>query len=473
MKQFKFCWLILSVLLPSVLFAQLISIKTVPVATGDQFVLLPSKNFGMGGVCIAMDDAYLDPFVNSAKGVRNHGARFFMSPALYSITGNNGGARSLPFSAHFGGQRYFGSAAFSFQQLESTISPDQSLSARYAENLYFYGSIGKRFDKNRQAVSLGLNYANLSAMQGVEFLYASSRGVKQKGSLADLRLGYVNEISNQYTFETVLLYTDYNMMHEVDYSWGWDWVPNRATEKNPDHTRTFGFHLGHVFRPEHKNLALGGIFTSNWKTHPKIPNYELMNIPRDPGNSYAYNIGLGISSAANDSVSAAIDFIYEPMWSNTWAEAAEEQTSASGQIIRPGDYTVENDFKFSNWILRAGMTGGSKRGGFQLGIIVKQTNYILKQYNYVTERLRKQSESWVEWMPTWSLFFHAGDMRIQYAGRVTMGSGQPGIANNWGWIGAESDASVYLNDIMLAPSGSLTLNEAFVFTHQVTVTVPF
>ena len=50
--------------------AQLISIKAVPIAQGDQFAIFPSNNFGMGGVSIALADTLLDPCVNPAKGAR-------------------------------------------------------------------------------------------------------------------------------------------------------------------------------------------------------------------------------------------------------------------------------------------------------------------------------------------------------------------------------------------------------------------
>src|SRR6059058_3996753 len=50
--------------------AQLISIKTVPIAQGDQFNLFPSLNQGMGGVAIGLPDTLLDPFRNPAKGGR-------------------------------------------------------------------------------------------------------------------------------------------------------------------------------------------------------------------------------------------------------------------------------------------------------------------------------------------------------------------------------------------------------------------
>ena len=59
---------VLAAVVPTPIASQLISLKTVPVATGDQFLTLPSDKLGMGGVAIALDDAWLDPFVNPAKG---------------------------------------------------------------------------------------------------------------------------------------------------------------------------------------------------------------------------------------------------------------------------------------------------------------------------------------------------------------------------------------------------------------------
>ena len=41
---------------PGLLSGQLISLKTVPVAAGDQFLIFPSENLAMGGVSIALDD---------------------------------------------------------------------------------------------------------------------------------------------------------------------------------------------------------------------------------------------------------------------------------------------------------------------------------------------------------------------------------------------------------------------------------
>src|SRR5213079_3737059 len=71
--------------------AQLISIKTVPIAQGDQFEIFPSNNLGMGSVSIALPDTLLDPFLNPAKGARLGAARFFGAPTAYGISQGAGG----------------------------------------------------------------------------------------------------------------------------------------------------------------------------------------------------------------------------------------------------------------------------------------------------------------------------------------------------------------------------------------------
>ena len=78
--------------------AQLIPIKTIPIAQGDQFQIFPSNSLGMGSVSIALADSLADPFVNPAMGTRIARARFFSSPTLYSVSRNAGGGRSLPFA---------------------------------------------------------------------------------------------------------------------------------------------------------------------------------------------------------------------------------------------------------------------------------------------------------------------------------------------------------------------------------------
>src|SRR5438128_2304314 len=72
--------------------AQLIQIRTVPFAQGDQFSIFPSNNLGMGGVSITVPDTLLDPFTNPAKGARLAGGRFFSAPTVRSVTRRGRGA---------------------------------------------------------------------------------------------------------------------------------------------------------------------------------------------------------------------------------------------------------------------------------------------------------------------------------------------------------------------------------------------
>ena len=91
--------------------AQLIPIKTVPIAQGDQFQIFPSNNLGMGSVSIALPDSLQDPFVNPATGVRLRAARFFSAPTVYSVSQGAGGGRSLPLAALARTTTWFGGFA--------------------------------------------------------------------------------------------------------------------------------------------------------------------------------------------------------------------------------------------------------------------------------------------------------------------------------------------------------------------------
>ena len=97
--------------------AQVIALKTVPLATGDQFLLLPSERLGMGGVSIALDDMLLDPFVNPAKGALIDESVLLGTPTFYGISNQNGAGRSLPFTALFRSDGGFGAISFALQQL--------------------------------------------------------------------------------------------------------------------------------------------------------------------------------------------------------------------------------------------------------------------------------------------------------------------------------------------------------------------
>src|SRR5688572_16330310 len=102
---------------------QIISIKTVPIAQGDQFNVHPSQNLGMGGVSIAVADTLLDPFANPAKGSRLAGARFYGSPLFYSVSRRAGGGRTLPLAAFARSGAWFGGLSLAVQEVDASRTP--------------------------------------------------------------------------------------------------------------------------------------------------------------------------------------------------------------------------------------------------------------------------------------------------------------------------------------------------------------
>ncbi|MGD2135151.1 MAG: hypothetical protein PVF27_03280 [Gemmatimonadales bacterium] len=482
--------LILSALaLPSAGAAQMIALKTVPVAAGDQFLIFPSYTIGMGGLSIALDDPLLDPFVNPALGSLAGPAQAVVAPTMYTITQNSGGARTLPAGVLLAEADWFGGGVVAVQQLErgtqfggvwpgwrEDVLPPDALRQRSAVNKYAFLTLGRNLPGGA-AVGASAFLADLSAVDGVEHLYAMASNIEQSGTLADVRLGVVSDLGAGRRVELVALYHHWDVTHDVTYldwvltdSIQWTWERQLRREENIDRTNTLGLHLAYRQPIGETGWRLGGVVTANRKSHPKIPNYEIMNIPRDPGRSWAYDIGVGLAKVVGPTT-FGIDVVYEPAWSDTWAEAAEPTPTATGDTIPVGGRTVDNEFSFSNAVVRVGLERAVGSGVFQLGLQMRTYEYDLDQWDYVADSTRREQEEWVEWTPSWGFRWQFSDLELRYLGRVTTGTGRPGVA----WDGATVDraaAFAEANDILLAPSGPLTLQDALVVTHQVSVSIP-
>jgi hypothetical protein len=469
--------------------AQLISLKTVPVAAGDQFMLFPSRNLGMAGVAIALNDTVLDPFVNPAKGSRVREAQVFAAPVYYSVSQQAGSGTTLSAGAAIPG-RWFGAGMVALQQLkrgdqffgpvrpwDSFVTPD-ALSARSATNKYAFLSLGTQLPGEWAVAASGF-FADLNAVDGVEHLYAMASAIQQSGDIEDLRLGVTKSLSRGGTLEALALFHRFDMRHDVTYvDWVWvpidsttgDWEQQVREEVNLDKTDTWGGHLGYQQPIGENGWRVGGSLTGNWKSHPKIPNYEIMNIPRDPGNSVAFELGVGIAKAAGPTT-FGIDIVYQPGSSDTWALAEDPVETASGDSIQPGEKTVENEFSFSNALINMGVTREIGPAALQLGLSLRSYDYHMDQWDHVAEDSRRQDEQWVEWVPSWGARVSLGDLEIRYIGRVTTGTGRPGLAWNGAVAERAMDAAA-ANDILLAPSGPLSLQDVTVLTHQFSLSIP-
>lgn len=479
--------------------AQLITIRTLPVNQSDQFAFFPSLNMGMGGVSIALADTLLDPFANPAKGVRLRFSQLLSSPTSYSVSSNAGAGRTLPLGTFARTGDWFGSAWFALQQVDEArqtffdlapvaqadvVDPQgflNGLDARSHGNSFLFASLGRKTQTAGLSWAGSAMWSGLHAVDGIDLLYSGSAGVKQRGHAVDLRFGALREWDNGRTLEAVLLFNRYVMAHDVTYL-DLFWDPGTQTfnqmarqDRNLDRTNTWGLHLSHERPLAAPGWRIGWIATANHMTHPKIPNYTIMSIPRDPGGSNAFNLGVGVSRTRG-TATFGVDVIFEPIWSHTWADAAVAVQNALGDTIPAGGMTIENHFRFSNALLRIGVSSDFvadarvPSAAMQLGLVVRSIRYRLAQRDHVQLTDRTQDESWIEWTPTFGATLRLPGCELRYQGQITNGTGRPGVAPQF--FEGDRAAPTAGGGIIAAPSGPLTLDEVRVVSHRISIAVP-
>jgi hypothetical protein len=430
----------------------------------------------MANVSIAVDDPLLDPFVNPAKGGIHMGSHLVFAPVSYKKSDNEYASKTLPLTVFLNKNRWFFTSSLSIQELNlrRDESGNTSIRNKKLKNSYFYGSYGRRLGDGQTYLAGSLYWADLTGIDGVEYLYSNTEELSQSGNIVDVRFGLLKYFETKNSLEALLIYNHSDMEHEhtrlyTFYPWDdfYRW-PAEPQITEYDQTDTWGLHIGYV-QPFVQNppWSVGFNFTVNYKSHPKIPNYELMQIPRDPGNTWAYNLGIGLAQNTGKFI-FGIDFIYEPIWSNTWATAENITETSSGRKIYKGNKTIENFFTFSNSTLRVGLSLERNKGGIQLGTQFQTISYDLKQNNYVEEFQRKLNENWLEWVVSWGLFYNFSDFRLSYMGRLLIGTGRPGIEPKL----LINESPYSRSDFLIAPSGSLTLDEAQIILHQVILSFP-
>jgi hypothetical protein len=273
------------------------------------------------------------------------------------------------------------------------------------------------------------------------------------------------------------------MTHDVTYvDFFWDpnlrqTLPQPRLEHNPDRTNTWGLHLQYQ-RPLLDSVSrIGAILTANRMSHPKIPNYEIMSIPRDPGYSSAFNLGVGLSES-DGPVTFGIDAILEPIWSHTWADAAAPVPTSGGGILPAGARTIENRFTFTNAILRAGLSrdfaleASESSARVQVGMQLRSINYHLDQYSHVLSAGRTQDESWTEWTYAIGTSLRFPELELHYRWRSTSGTGRPGLAGGGFPFAEGATLASTGRNFLVAPAGELSLAPVRVITHQFSISLP-
>jgi hypothetical protein len=468
--------------------AQSISLKTVPIATGEQYLVFPSRSLGMGGLSVAYDDPLQDAFANPARGARLSGTWLIATPTTYGDgDARTVSGRTLPLAIAFGGDRWFGTATVALQELATpdrqqfwwmpVLQDGSLLQDDAATNAYVSGSFGRAFDRGRTAIGVSAFHADLDAIDGVGQLYANSVALSQTGTVTDLRVGVLRDLGGERRIEGMIGKSDVDMTHDVVYlDWlPWDsmqpnWPNVRArTEKNLDRTTTWSGSLRYTAPGGDPGLRWGLMLIGNTKSHPKIPNYDLVNIPRDPGNSAIFGIGAGITSRQRGTLIGA-ELMIQPGHSHTWA-FADSVTMTPGGILQKGDKTVDNEFRFANATVALGFEHEWEPASVQLGLRVNRYGYHLDQQNFLRDTTVATDESWIEWSPSWGGALKLGRAEVRYSGRwVAKGFDLPGQI--WA-VRAEADVALPGgNDFIVAPTDPVNLPDFRVVTHRLTVVVP-
>jgi hypothetical protein len=423
--------------------AQLISPKTVPVHQGEQFSIYPSSTPGMGGLSIALHDTLGDPWVNPAKALRLTTGSIQVMPTIHRATA--GGGRSLPVSILQSSNGLAGGAFFSLQEIDHSDQQwNAPISDRRASNQYFSGILARRLG-NGLSLGAGVSVSELRGVNGVPALYAGSDRVRQSGGQVDARIGLTKDFSGGSTLELVAVNNQYRMTHDVHYPAFQQWwrppcdclptgpcncdpvVTPERDEHNNDRTNTAGLHAVFLTPKTTGGWQLGYLLTANRQSHPKIPNYQIQNIPRDPGNTDAFNFGFGATRTMGRSI-FGIDAIMEPIRSRTWADAAGDTVDVNGTVIPQGDHTVDNRFRFSNSRINVGFSTDVSNPqdttgvvSLQFGLAMRTINYTLDQTNHVQRTSRSQDENWTEWTPTFGVRIRAREYEFSYGASLTCG----------------------------------------------------
>jgi hypothetical protein len=440
--------------------AQVIAVKTAPIADGGQFAFLPSANLGMGGLSIALADSSLDPFVNPAKGARLRGTRVFGAPTFFSVTRKAGGGLTLPLGMSMSGGAWFSELMVAMQDIDragndnpvvsplasaadsrapiaaSTVVPPIDDSRASRENHFVHGMLGRRLGRGFSVAS-SASWWRLNALDGVELFYPTSQGVRQHGEASDVRLGVLREFGRGHSLEAVAVHNRFAMNQDVGFN-EMLWDPTLRTftfrsrvEPNASQTSTWGLHLAYLRPIADSTWQVGAVLTGNHIHQPRLPSYDLPAVPADAGRAQAYNVGAGISRSSGPFV-IGLEGIYEPIWSRSWVRADEDLDARDGTSIAAGTNVLENRFRFHNGIARLGLAAAMPIAGehalrLEVGGQLRAIRYRLEQSDAIQVSQSASSQGWNEWTRTWGATYRFAGASLQYRGSLTTGASRNGF----------------------------------------------
>jgi hypothetical protein len=466
--------------------AQVIRVKTIPVAESEQFSFLPSA--GMAGVSIALADTLLDPFVNPAKGGRLAATQYFGAPSFFSVSSNSGAGSTFPLGALWKKGASFAGLGAAFQQvhgprqtgfpfavgvLDFASSSSSSSFAPPAEprrdtyhNNYTFAMLGHTLTSARLSFAASALWSGLDGVDGVEQFYSANDWLRQEGEALDLRLGVVKEWANKSSLEAVVVKNRFGHAHDIGFTdLFWDptqrrAMPTQRTEHNAERTSTMGLHLEYERPLADSGWRIGALVTGNRIQHAQLPGYDVMKGMGAAGRSSAFNAGVGVSRSRGPVV-FGVDAIYEPITSRTWAADS-----------------LDNRFRFSNAKVRAGV--GRRFAIFdprssldvQVGAELYSVKYVMNQREVSTGAQRVRKEAWLERTRTAGMSFRFPGVEVHYHLRTRSGVGRPGVVDGNPNRLATSPPDIIAGPWMPPVANAAALGPVRVTWHQFAIAFP-
>ena len=480
--------------------AQVIAVKTAPIADGGQFAFLPSANLGMGGLSIALPDSALDPFINPAKGARLEGVRVFGQPTVFSVTRKAGGGTTLPLGISVSGGPWFTQLMVAIQDLDRTgnetsapsplAAADSRLTSSASdvvvtddgdpsrENRYVHGMLGRRLGHGF-SLATSASWWRINALDGVELFIPTNQRVQQHGEASDVRVGVLKDFGRGHSLEAVALHNRLAVDQDLAFNETF-WDPTLRTftfrsrvVPNGNETGTWGLHLAYLRPIADSAWRVGAILTGNRITQPRLPSYNLPEVPADAGRAQAFNIGAGISRAGGPFV-VGLEGIYEPIWSRSWVRADEPMDARDGTSIDAGANILENRFRFHNGMARLGLAAalpiaGSHALTLETGGQLRAIRYRLEQWDAVQVAETASTQGWNEWTRSWGVSYRFAGAALQYRGNLTTGASRPGIdAGNVFFPPTVDSRPGFASTVPFGP----TFAGVRTTTHQISFSVP-
>lgn len=459
-------------------------IKTVPDPVGEQFLILPTSNPGIAGLKIMADDQLGDPFTNPALGRGEAAATFYLAPTSYGDHRGTLAGRTIPLGAIFTGPRWFGALALAVQRLESAPNPvfrapaqlDSAISYEEGRNIYAVAALGRQVG-SRTSIGVRVAHGDLELMDGARRLYPESLAVQQSGEVTSLAVGAVHHLGSERTLELVLSGAEVAMDYTVA---RWRWIPSPSsdmqvpepwTELNGDRSRIRKARLRYRHPIPGLGIRVGAIGAIHSRRQLGTPGFDLVNVPRDPGNSTIFEAGVGVETTATENLFGA-EFTYAPGTAHGRTFAQTPSLTSTGQVRDPDGPTVDHRFRFANWRLDGGMELVQGPITFQLGLGVRRYRSSLVQDDHIHGGAHRERQAWFEWAASTGATVALGPLDIAYSGRLVA----KGLAPCPPWSFRNSclgELETFRDtELMVAPTDAETLPDFQVVTHRIMVSVP-